>query len=107
MESRRRWMLAGLSVKGAIVVDEGAAKALREKRTSLLPAGVKEVQGAFERGDAVNVVDASGTRVACGITNYSASEVTAIRGIRSDRIEQTLGHHYGSAVVHRDNLVLL
>jgi glutamate 5-kinase len=107
MESRRRWMLAGLSVKGSVVVDEGAAKAMREKRTSLLPAGVKEVQGVFERGDAIDVVEASGARVACGIANYSAHDILQIRGIRSDRIEEVLGHHYGGEVVHRDNLVLL
>ncbi len=107
MESRRRWMLAGLSVKGSIVVDEGAARAMREKRTSLLPAGVKEVQGVFQRGDAVNVIDATGARVACGIANYTAEEILRIRGVRSDRIEEVLGHHYGGEVIHRDNLVLL
>jgi glutamate 5-kinase len=107
MESRRRWMLAGLAVKGSVVVDEGAARALREKKTSLLPAGVREVRGAFERGDAVNVVDEAGQRVACGIANYNANEITRIRGVRSDRIEEVLGHHYGGVVVHRDNLVLL
>ena len=107
MESRRRWMLAGLAVKGSVVVDEGAARALRDKKTSLLPAGVREVRGAFERGDAVDVVDESGHRVACGIANYNAGEITRIRGVRSDRIEEVLGHHYGGVVVHRDNLVLL
>jgi glutamate 5-kinase len=107
MESRRRWMLAGLAIKGSVVVDEGAARALREKKTSLLPAGVREVRGAFERGDAVDVVDEAGHRVACGIANYNADEITRIRGVRSDRIEEVLGHHYGGVVVHRDNLVLL
>ena len=76
-QSRRRWMLAGLSVKGSVVVDDGAARALREKKTSLLPAGVREVQGAFQRGDAVNVVDEAGARIACGIANYAADEVAA------------------------------
>jgi glutamate 5-kinase len=107
MESRKRWMLAGLSVKGAIVVDEGAAKAVRERKTSLLPAGVQEVQGKFARGDAVNVVDGKGGRIACGIANYGAEEIMRIRGVRSDKIEEVLGHHYGGAVMHRDNLVLL
>jgi glutamate 5-kinase len=107
MESRRRWMLAGLSVKGNVVVDEGAAKALREKKTSLLPAGVREVEGAFQRGEAVNILDDKGTRIACGIANYNAEEIARIRGVRSDKIEEVLGHHYGSEVVHRDNLVLL
>jgi glutamate 5-kinase len=107
MESRKRWMLAGLSVKGSIVVDTGAAKVLREDRRSLLPAGISGVQGSFARGEAVAVVDDGGRRIACGIANYASDEIIRIKGLRSDRIEETLGHHYGSEVVHRDNLVLL
>jgi glutamate 5-kinase len=107
MESRKRWMLAALSVKGDIVVDDGAAKVLRERKTSLLPAGVREVEGAFQRGETVAVVDSKGRRIACGITNYSSDEILRIRGLRSDRIEEVLGHHYGSEVLHRNNMVLL
>ena len=107
MESRRRWMLAGLSVKGDIVVDEGAARALRERKTSLLPAGVSDVRGTFKRGDPIAVVNGEGERIACGIANYAASEISQIKGLRSDRIEGVLGHQYGSEVVHRDNLVVL
>jgi len=107
MESRKRWMLAGLSVKGSIVVDDGAAKVLANDRRSLLPAGVQDVRGSFSRGDAVNVVDAAGKRIACGIANYDAEDVLKIRGVRSDRIEEVLGHHYGAEVVHRDNMVSL
>jgi glutamate 5-kinase len=107
MESRKRWMLAGLSVKGSIVVDAGAARVLREDRRSLLPAGVQDVRGSFQRGEAVAVIDDEGKRIACGIANYASDEIMRIRGLRSDRIEETLGHHYGGEVVHRDNLVLL
>ncbi len=107
MESRKRWMVAGLSVRGSIAVDAGASRALREQRRSLLSAGVSGVEGEFERGDAVAITDDDGRRIACGIANYSAQEVLRIRGVRSDRIEGVLGHHYGSEVVHRDNMVLL
>jgi glutamate 5-kinase len=107
MESRKRWMLAGLSVKGSIVVDDGAAKVLAHDRRSLLPAGVQDVRGSFSRGDAVNVVDGAGKRIACGIANYGAEEILRIRGVRSDKIEEVLGHHYGGEVVHRDNMVSL
>jgi len=107
MESRKRWMLAGLSVKGSIVVDSGAAKVLRDDRRSLLPAGVQDVKGSFLRGEAVAVIDGDGRRIACGIANYGSDEIMRIRGLRSDRIEETLGRHYGSEVVHRDNLVVL
>ena len=107
MESRKRWMVAGLSLKGSIAVDEGASKALREQRRSLLPAGVCDVVGDFQRGDAVAITDGDGRRIACGIANYGAEEILRIRGLRSDRIEAELGHHYGGEVVHRDNLVIL
>jgi glutamate 5-kinase len=107
LESRKRWMLAGLSLKGSITVDTGAAKALREEKRSLLPAGVEEVHGAFQRGDVVSIVDDQGQRIACGIANYSAQDIAQIHGLRSDRIEEALGHQYGDEVVHRDNLVAL
>ncbi len=108
MESRKRWMLSGLATRGAIVVDAGAAKALIERSKSLLPAGVREVNGPFKRGDTVNIWLPGGDRpFACGISNYDDQEVAAISGMRSDRIEGVLGHQYGSEVVHRNNLVLL
>lgn len=107
MESRKRWMLAGLSVKGNIVVDEGAAKVLREDKRSLLPAGVQDVHGTFGRGEAIAIVNGGGDRIACGIANYASDEIMQIRGVRSDKIESVLGHHYGGEVVHRDNLVVL
>ncbi len=107
MESRKRWMLAGLSVKGSIVVDNGAARVLRHDKRSLLPAGVQDVHGSFQRGEAVAVIDGAGERIACGIANYSSEEILTIRGLRSNLIEEALGHHYGGEVVHRDNLVVL
>ncbi len=85
LESRKRWMLAGLSLKGGIIVDSGAAKALREQKRSLLPAGVREVQGAFQRGDVVSIIDGKGQRIACGIANYGSQEIVQIRGLRSRR----------------------
>jgi glutamate 5-kinase len=108
IESRKRWMLSGLSTRGAIVIDAGAAKALTEQRKSLLPAGVREVQGPFKRGDTVNIcLPGDGQPIACGITNYDDRDLAAIAGLRSDRIAEVLGHQYGAEVVHRNNLVLL
>jgi len=107
IESRKRWILTGLSIKGNIVVDAGAAKVLRNDNRSLLAAGIKDVEGSFERGDAVAIVDPAGDRIACGITDYSSNDILRIRGVRSDKIESVLGHHYGDEVVHRDNLALL
>ncbi len=107
LESRKRWMLSGLATKGCIFIDAGAARALLEQRKSLLPAGVREVRGPFKRGDTVNICLPEGQAIACGITNYDDRELTAIRGLRSDRIAEVLGHEYGAEAVHRNNLVLL
>ncbi len=107
MESRKRWMLTGLATRGRLVVDEGAVVALREQNKSLLPAGIRGVEGDFERGDAVDIVNAQGERIACGISNYSSKEVAIIKGARSDKILSLLGYGYGDEVVHRNNLVVL
>jgi len=107
MESRKRWMLTGLSLKGSIFVDAGAARALRQENRSLLPAGIRRVEGPFERGDAIAICDGEGQRIACGIASYGSSDIETIQGLRSERIEEVLGHQYGAEVVHRDNLVLL
>ncbi|MFC1977999.1 glutamate 5-kinase [Chloroflexota bacterium] len=107
LESRQRWMLSGLSTKGNLVVDFGAALALKKQNRSLLAAGIKQVEGKFERGDIVNICDPQGTCLSCGITNYSSADIEAIRGAHSKKIATLLGYDYGSEVVHRNNLVVL
>jgi glutamate 5-kinase len=106
-ESRERWMLSGLCIKGDLTVDEGAAAALAKQNRSLLAAGIKQVQGDFERGDTVNIFDASGRRMGCGIVNYGSSELQKIIGVRSEKIGEILGHDFGAEVVHRNNMALL
>ena len=106
LDGRRRYLLSGLHVRGLVRIDEGAAHALAESGTSLLPAGVVDVEGEFVRGDVVRVETESGRRVATGIANYAADEISRIRGLRSSRIAEVLGHEYGEEVVHRNNLVL-
>jgi len=107
MEARKRWMLSGISQRGQVTVDAGAAGALVEDHRSLLPAGIQSVAGEFNRGESIYVVDSTGNKIACGIANYAARDIAKIQGLRSDRIEETLGFHYGQEVVHRNNLVLL
>jgi glutamate 5-kinase len=110
MESRKRWMLTGLATNGSLVVDDGAVVALKEQNKSLLPAGIKAVDGDFLRGDAVDIISEKGKKgekIACGISNYSSRELAMIKGARSDRIESLLGYGYGDEVVHRNNLVVL
>jgi len=106
MESRKRWMLSGLASKGKVTVDRGASSALKEHNKSLLPAGVIEVEGKFQRGDIVEILGEKGKRIGCGISNYSCSDLVLVRGKHSDRIGDLLGYDYGDEVVHRNNMVL-
>jgi glutamate 5-kinase len=107
LESRRRWMLSGLATKGKLVVDSGAALALEKQKRSLLAAGIKGVSGEFQRGDIVNIYDPQGSRLGCGIANYSSAEIAVIKGAHSAKITALLGYDYGSEIVHRNNLVVL
>ena len=107
LEARKRWMLSGISQRGEVVVDDGAVRALVAQNRSLLPAGVQSAKGDFGRGDTVFIVDGESRRIACGIANYSAEDINRVRGLRSERIDETLGYNYGQEVVHRNNLVVL
>jgi glutamate 5-kinase len=107
LEARKRWMLGAISQRGEITVDAGAARALVEQNRSLLPAGIRSVNGGFHRGEIVYVLDPQGRRVACGIANYHAADIARIQGAQSGAILPILGYHYGQEVVHRNNLVLL
>ncbi len=107
LESRKRWMLSGLSTKGKLIVDSGAAMALSKQNRSLLAAGIRQIEGDFQRGDIVNIYDPEGSRLGCGITNYSSSDISLIKGAHSRKIAALLGYDYGSEVVHRNNLVVL
>ena len=107
LESRKRWMLSGLCVKGKLVVDSGAALALKRQKRSLLAAGIKQASGDFQRGDIVDIYDPEGVRVGSGIVNYGSGDIETIKGSRSDKIVTLLGYDYGSEVVHRNNLVVL
>ncbi len=107
LESRKRWMLSGLSTKGKLTVDSGAAQALKKQNRSLLAAGIKQIEGEFQRGDIVNIYDPQGSRLGCGITNYSSADITVIKGAHSRDIASLLSYDYGSEVVHRNNLVVL
>jgi glutamate 5-kinase len=107
MESKKRWMLSGLASKGKVYVDKGAVSALKEQNKSLLPAGVIKVEGEFQRGDIVDILDEKDKRIGCGIANYGSSDLAVIAGKHSDRISSLLGYDYGDEVIHRNNMVVL
>jgi glutamate 5-kinase len=98
-------MLGTAVATGAIVVDSGARAALLEQHKSLLPAGVVDARGTFDRGDVVPIVTTTGERIAVGIANYAAHEVRRLAGKRSSEVQQALGYTYGDEVVHRNNMV--
>jgi glutamate 5-kinase len=104
-DARHRWLVSGLSARGKIVIDGGAAKAVA-KCSSLLPAGVKSVDGAFKRGDIVRLYDENGKQLGYGITNYDFTDVEAIKGAHSDAITSLLGHNFGDEIIHRNNLAI-
>ena len=101
----KAWIAGALAPQGAMVVDGGAAEALR-KGKSLLPAGVRKVEGRFEKGDAVIVRDLDGREVARGLSRYDAGEAERIMGLRSDAIAAALGYTSGPTLIHADDLAL-
>jgi glutamate 5-kinase len=107
LESRRRWMISGLSTRGKLVVDDGAAQALKKQNRSLLAAGILKAEGRFGRGDIVAIYSPEGAHLGCGITNYSYGDINVIKGERSEKIAELLSVDYGPEVVHRNNLALL
>ena len=105
LSARKKWIMGSLKPVGAITVDAGALKALTGGR-SLLPAGVTQVEGEFERGDAVRVLSPDGREVARGLCAYSAGDARRIRGHKSGEIEALLGYRGRDEMIHRDDLVL-
>lgn len=104
--ARKRWIAGALAPLGVLVIDAGAARALAAGR-SLLPAGVRNVEGTFERGDPVVVRGPGGVELARGVSAYGSAEATRIAGHRSDEIEAILGWRGRDEMIHRDDLVLL
>ncbi len=107
LAARKQWMADHLQLRGWVRVDEGAARRLRAQGASLLPVGVVEVQGDFDRGDVIAVRDASGAEVARGLSNYAASQARRIMRHPSADIEAILGFSEEPELIHRDNMVFL
>jgi glutamate 5-kinase len=106
VSARKRWIGGSLDTHGAIILDAGAVKALGTGK-SLLPAGVSAIEGEFERGDAVLLRGPDGAEIGRGLIAYDAKEARAIMGCNSRDIEHILGYAGRSAMMHRDNLVLI
>jgi glutamate 5-kinase len=107
LESRKRWMLCGLCVRGRLSIDPGAAQALKTNKRSLLAAGIGQIAGDFHRGDIVDIYDTDGAHLGSGLVNYGSSDLERIKGTHSGKIATLLGFDYGPEIVHRDNLAVI
>jgi glutamate 5-kinase len=106
--ARKLWLALSGSIKGGVYVDDGAVRALREQGSSLLPVGVRRVEGDFAAGQAINIRTLGGFLIGRGITNYSSNELAAAAGRKSSDIaaDASLGHLANTEVIHRDRLVV-
>ena len=106
MAARKHWIAFTKKPRGKLFLDEGAYRAVAEKGKSLLPSGIRDIEGSFERGDAVRLCNLDGLEFAKGVTNYTSAELARIQGRKTSEIAAILGYQYGDEIVHRDNLVL-
>ena len=106
LAARKQWMADHLQLRGAVVVDDGAARKVRDEGKSLLPIGVTEVQGEFQRGDVIAVRTLAGTELARGLANYDSSQARLIARKPSSEFEKLIGYTGEPEMIHRDNLVL-
>jgi len=104
--ARKRWLAGQLKPKGALTIDDGAVRVLIQSGKSLLPVGIAEVEGEFERGDLVSCLDNKGNEIARGLVNYNSKETTLLIRQPSNKIEALLGYVDEPEIIHRDNLIL-
>ncbi len=106
VNARRLWLAGQGKMKGSVSVDDGAARALTENNKSLLPVGIKQVNGEFNRGEVIACLDMNGNEIARGLTNYNSSQAKTIMGKTSQEILDLLGSLDEDEFIHRDNLLV-
>lgn len=105
LDAKKKWIAGALSPAGALFIDDGAEKALKNGK-SLLPAGVTKIEGKFVRGDTVKVCDAQGNEIARGLVAYTSEEAVKIAGSKSGDIENILGYGGREELIHRSDMVM-
>jgi glutamate 5-kinase len=105
--ARKQWIANQLYTNGELVLDDGACQVICKDGKSLLPIGVQNVKGSFERGEVVRCLNNLGKEIARGLVNYNAKEASQLKGKTSFEIESTLGYVEEPELIHRDNLVVL
>lgn len=106
MTAHQQWLAAHLQTAGRLVIDAGAIEAITLKHRSLLPVGVKAVEGHFDRGDVVECVDTDGRRIAVGRVNFSSRSAEIVKGLASDKVFQVLGEARSLEMIHRNHMAI-
>jgi len=106
LDARKKWIISSLNSSGKIYIDQGAARALNDGK-SLLPAGIIKVEGLFEKGENVLIIDENKKSIARGLSSFSSSEINKIKGKQTKDIEDILGYLSKSEIIHKDDMVKL
>ncbi len=106
LNSRKAYLAHALKPKAKLIIDNGAAYAIQQKKASLLPSGIIKTEGIFQRGDGILCCLSDGTEIARGIVEYNRSEIDQIAGRQSSEIEVILGFRRRRGIIHRDNMVI-
>ena len=104
--ARQQWLAAHLQTAGRLVIDDGAVNAIKAQHRSLLPVGVKAIEGHFDRGDVVECVDQIGKRIAVGRVNFSSRSAELVKGLSSDKVHQVLGEARSLEMIHRNHMAI-
>jgi len=104
LDARKQWIIGSVAPRGEIIIDHGAIKAISNGK-SLLPAGVKKINGTFEKGDHILVKDQNNVECARGLTSFSSVEIEKIKGSHSSEIKNILGYSSREEIIHKDDLV--
>ena len=104
LDARKKWIISSVSPKGELIIDDGAINALK-KGKSLLAAGIKKVNGKFNKGDHIKILDKNLKEYARGLSSFSSEETIKIQGQHSNKINELLGYTSKSEVVHKDDMV--
>lgn len=107
LKAKQHWMAFAIKPTSCIIIDKGAEHALIEGNKSLLPKGILSVDGSFQEGEVVSILNSVKEEIAHGITNYNSMEIDLIKGLDSNLIEDKLGYKHYNVVIHKNNLVLL
>ena len=106
LDAKKKWIIGSLSSSGIIYIDQGAARALANRK-SLLAAGVTKITGSFSKGENVLIVDQNENRLARGLASFNSNEINKIKGKQSKEIEKILGYLSKSEIIHKDDMVML